>query len=64
MNMEERCHVLQKSASLQALFKDICHPNVGVTLQTHRYHLRNYPNCFIGSELVDWLLKQSHAATR
>ncbi|KDR20319.1 1-phosphatidylinositol 3-phosphate 5-kinase isoform X2 [Zootermopsis nevadensis] len=64
MSMEERCRVLQKSSSLRALFEDICHPNMGMTLQTHRYHLRNYHNCFLGSELVDWLLTQSHAATR
>jgi 1-phosphatidylinositol-3-phosphate 5-kinase len=64
MNMEERCRVLQKSASLRALFEDMCHPNVGLALQTHRYRLRSYHRCFLGSELVDWLLTQGHAATR
>lgn len=64
MSMEERCRMLQKSASLRALFEDMCHPNVGLTLQTHRYRLRNYHSCFLGSELVDWLLTQGHAATR
>ncbi|XP_069701423.1 1-phosphatidylinositol 3-phosphate 5-kinase isoform X2 [Periplaneta americana] len=64
MSMEERCRVLQKSASLRALFEDLCRPNTGLTLQTHRYRLRNYHSCFLGSELVDWLLTQSHAATR
>ncbi|XP_023718004.1 1-phosphatidylinositol 3-phosphate 5-kinase isoform X3 [Cryptotermes secundus] len=64
MSMEERCQILQKSASLRALFEDICHPNMGLTLQTHRHRLRNYHNCFLGSELVDWLLAQNHAATR
>jgi hypothetical protein len=64
MSMEERCQILQKSASLRALFEDICYPNMGLPLQTHRYHLRSYHNCFLGSELVDWLLAQNHAATR
>ena len=64
MSMEERCRLLQKSASLRALFEDMCRPNVGLTLQTHRHRLRNYHSCFLGSELVDWLLTQGHAATR
>jgi 1-phosphatidylinositol-3-phosphate 5-kinase len=64
MSMEDRCRVLQKSSSLRALFEDICRPIVGLTLQTHRHHLRNYHNCFLGSELVDWLLTHSHTATR
>ncbi|XP_067015555.2 1-phosphatidylinositol 3-phosphate 5-kinase [Anabrus simplex] len=64
LSVEERCQALQKSASLRALFEDLCRPNSGINLQTHRYRLRNYQGCFLGSELVDWLLSQSRAATR
>nr|CAD7398245.1 unnamed protein product [Timema poppensis] len=64
LSMEERCRVLQMSASLRALFDDLCRPNLGLILQTHRYRLRNYHNCFLGTELVDWLIAQYHASTR
>ncbi|MDJ0844927.1 DEP domain-containing protein [Crocosphaera sp.] len=29
----------------------------GVTIKNRRYRLKLYPQCFIGSELVDWLTK-------
>ncbi|KAJ9599194.1 hypothetical protein L9F63_010325, partial [Diploptera punctata] len=63
MSMEEKCRVLQKSASLRAVYDDLCRPNVGPPLQTHRHRLRNYHNCFLGSELVDWLLLHNQAVT-
>ncbi|XP_063222322.1 1-phosphatidylinositol 3-phosphate 5-kinase isoform X2 [Bacillus rossius redtenbacheri] len=64
LSMEEACRALQMSASLRALFDDMCHPSSGIPLQTHRFRLRNHHNCFLGSELVQWLIAQSHASTR
>lgn len=31
---------------------------------THRYRLRTYTDCFLGSELVDWLICQQKANSR
>ncbi|CAH0546520.1 unnamed protein product [Brassicogethes aeneus] len=61
---EEKIRALQNSTSLRNLYEDICKSNTGVPLKTHRYRLRNYYNCFLGSELVDWLIFQQKAKTR
>ena len=37
------------------------HPQSGIVLQSHRYKLRSYPNCYVGSEIVDWLLVRDKA---
>lgn len=33
-------------------------------IKDRRYHLRLYPKCFKGSELIDWMLSQRHVSTR
>ena len=33
-------------------------------IKDRRYHLRNYPRCFVGREVVDWLLAKGEADTR
>ena len=35
----------------------------GVEIKNRWYNLRFYPNCFIGSELVDWLVKTKGIVT-
>ena len=32
--------------------------------QDHRYWLRTYPNCIVGKELVNWLLRNGTISTR
>ena len=39
-------------------------PRSGLDLQSHRFRLRTYQNCFVGSELVDWFLMHEKASTR
>ncbi|KAJ8019885.1 1-phosphatidylinositol 3-phosphate 5-kinase [Holothuria leucospilota] len=56
--------LLKDSAQLRDLWLLIQHPSNGITLQTHRYRLRTYPNCVVGSELVDWLINKDKATTR
>ena len=64
LSEEERCRALQNSSSLRSLYEEVIRQPNGITLQSHRYRLRVYPNCFIGSELVDWLISQNKAGTR
>ena len=33
-------------------------------IRDRRYHLRMYPCCFIGRDVVDWLMKNSDANSR
>lgn len=35
-----------------------------ISLQTHRIRLKSYHNCFLASELVNWMIIQNKAATR
>ena len=39
-------------------------PRSGLELQSHRFRLRTYLNCLVGSELVDWLLIYEKTSTR
>uniref|UniRef100_A0A8B9JA82 1-phosphatidylinositol 3-phosphate 5-kinase n=1 Tax=Astyanax mexicanus TaxID=7994 RepID=A0A8B9JA82_ASTMX len=38
--------------------------NTGMEFQDHRYWLRTYPNCIVGKELVNWLLRNGTISTR
>lgn len=64
LTAEEKCRALQNSTSLRNLFEEMFKVNVGLPLQTHRYRLRTYTNCLLGTELVDWLICQQKANTR
>ncbi|RZB49897.1 1-phosphatidylinositol 3-phosphate 5-kinase [Asbolus verrucosus] len=64
LTTEEKCKALQNSVSLRALFEEISRSTTGIPLGTHRYRLRTYTDCFLGSELVDWLIYQQKANTR
>lgn len=64
LTTEEKCRALQNSMSLRNLFEEICKPTTGISFETHRYRLRAYSECFLGSELVDWLIFQQKAKTR
>lgn len=56
--------VLQDSSQLKDLWKKICHNSTGMEFQDHRYWLRTYPNCIVGKELVNWLLRNGTISTR
>ena len=40
------------------------HPVDGIEMQTHRYRLRTYTNCYVGSVIVDWFINRDKAASR
>lgn len=50
--------------SFRELWNQIMSPRSGLELQSHRFRLRTYQNCFVGSELVDWLLTYEKTSTR
>ncbi|KAM8858019.1 1-phosphatidylinositol 3-phosphate 5-kinase isoform 1-T1 [Synchiropus picturatus] len=60
---EERKSILD-SSQLKDLWKKICHNSTGMEFQDHRYWLRTYPNCIVGKELVNWLLRNGTMSTR
>lgn len=63
ISTEERIRILRSSVSLRNLYDELC-GNSGLPLQTHRYRLRSFSDCFLGSEIVDWLILQCKASTR
>uniref|UniRef100_A0A3Q2XX05 DEP domain containing MTOR-interacting protein n=1 Tax=Hippocampus comes TaxID=109280 RepID=A0A3Q2XX05_HIPCM len=36
----------------------------GKVIKDRRHHLRTYPNCFVGKELIDWLIEHKEASER
>nr|CFW94242.1 Eka-PIP kinase protein [Euperipatoides kanangrensis] len=62
--LHERKILIQDSTQLKSLWLQIQHPVNGVEMQNHRLRLRTYPNCLVGSELVDWLISQNKASSR
>jgi FYVE/RhoGEF/PH domain-containing protein 5/6 len=50
--------------ALDDLLKRIQHPKNGVSIEDRKYHLRIYPQTFIGRELVDWFLSNKIFVTR
>jgi potassium efflux system protein len=39
-------------------------PKTGVTIKDRRYHFRVYHSCFVGSEAVDWMVKEFNLKNR
>ncbi|KAH0621683.1 hypothetical protein JD844_023255 [Phrynosoma platyrhinos] len=62
-NEDER-KILLDSVQLKDLWKKICHHNSGMEFQDHRYWLRTHPNCIVGKDLVNWLMRNGHITTR
>ncbi|XP_005874265.1 PREDICTED: 1-phosphatidylinositol 3-phosphate 5-kinase isoform X4 [Myotis brandtii] len=62
-NEDER-KILLDSVQLKDLWKKICHHSSGMEFQDHRYWLRTHPNCIVGKELVNWLIRNGHITTR
>ncbi|XP_068602699.1 LOW QUALITY PROTEIN: 1-phosphatidylinositol 3-phosphate 5-kinase-like [Brachionichthys hirsutus] len=61
---EEERKILLDSAQLKDLWKKICHSSTGMEFQDHRYWLRTYPNCIVGKEFVNWLLRNGTVSSR
>uniref|UniRef100_A0A2K5QQC2 Phosphoinositide kinase, FYVE-type zinc finger containing n=2 Tax=Cebus imitator TaxID=2715852 RepID=A0A2K5QQC2_CEBIM len=61
---EDERKILLDSVQLKELWKKICHHSSGMEFQDHRYWLRTHPNCIVGKELVNWLIRNGHIATR
>eukprot|EP00794_Sanderia_malayensis_P017724 gene17724-19496_t len=53
-----------KQDFLRELWRQITDAKSKLELQSHRFRLKTYTNCFIGHELVDWLLTYGKAANR
>ncbi|RZC37228.1 DEP and/or FYVE domain containing protein, partial [Asbolus verrucosus] len=64
LTTKEKCKALQNSVSVRVLFEEISRSTTGIPLGTQRYRLRTYTDCFLGSELVDWLIYQQKTNTR
>ncbi|XP_062390318.1 1-phosphatidylinositol 3-phosphate 5-kinase isoform X4 [Sardina pilchardus] len=62
--LEWKKRKLRDSSQLKDLWKKICHNSTGMEFQDHRYWLRTYPNCIVGKELVNWLLRNGTISTR
>ncbi|XP_029688466.1 1-phosphatidylinositol 3-phosphate 5-kinase isoform X7 [Takifugu rubripes] len=61
---EEERKILLDSSQLKDLWRKICHNGTGMEFQDHRYWLRTYPNCIVGKELVNWLLRNGTISNR
>lgn len=64
LTSHERSLVLQNSASLRMVWEELFRSSQAIQLQTHRIRLKSYYNCFLASELVNWMIAQNKAATR
>ncbi|XP_047360824.1 1-phosphatidylinositol 3-phosphate 5-kinase isoform X1 [Vespa velutina] len=64
LTSQECSLVLQNSASLRMIYEELFRSSQAILLQTHRIRLKSYHNCFIASELVNWMIAQNKAATR
>ena len=50
--------------SLGEELRNILHNEENSLIKDRKYHLRNYKCCFVGSELVDWLLEKGEVEKR
>lgn len=64
LSSEEKYRALQNSVSLRNLYEEICRPTTGVSVRSQRFKMKTYTDCFLGSDLVDWLIYQQRANTR
>ncbi|XP_066582542.1 1-phosphatidylinositol 3-phosphate 5-kinase isoform X2 [Prorops nasuta] len=64
LTSQERSIVLQNSASLRMIYEELFKSSQAIQLQTHRIRLKSYYNCFLASELVNWMITQNKAATK
>ncbi|KAJ8686685.1 hypothetical protein QAD02_022479 [Eretmocerus hayati] len=64
LTSQERTFALQNSSSLRMIYEELFRSNQAIVLQTHRIRLNRYYNCFLGNELVNWMINQNKAATR
>lgn len=64
LTSKERCLALQNSASLRMIYEELFRSSQAILIQTHRVRLKSYYDCFLASELVDWMIAQNKAATR
>ncbi|XP_023248602.1 1-phosphatidylinositol 3-phosphate 5-kinase [Copidosoma floridanum] len=64
LTAQERTLALQNSASLRMIYEELFRSNQAIILQTHRIRLNRYYNCFLGNELVNWMITHNKAATR
>jgi hypothetical protein len=47
-----------ETVTIQDVVKMLRHPKLGIEVRDRSYRLTTYPDCFIGKELVDWLMAQ------
>jgi hypothetical protein len=52
-----------QGGSLSTLLEEMKNPENGLPIQMHRLKLKSHPNCFLGTQFVDWLLSQNKSTT-
>jgi len=52
-----------QGGSLNNLLEEMRSVENGLPIQTHRLRLRNHVNCFLGTQLVDWLLSHNRSSS-
>ena len=50
--------------SFKNLWQQITTPRTGLEFITHRIRLRTYSTCFVGRDLIDWLMVNRKAPNR
>eukprot|EP01104_Vermistella_antarctica_P017024 TRINITY_DN5953_c0_g2_i1.p1 TRINITY_DN5953_c0_g2~~TRINITY_DN5953_c0_g2_i1.p1 ORF type:complete len:813 (+),score=241.72 TRINITY_DN5953_c0_g2_i1:58-2439(+) len=53
-----------KEVDFDVILQDAQHDETGVETKVRTYHLRSYPDTFVGRDLVTWLVGQKYAKTR
>ncbi|XP_043287999.1 1-phosphatidylinositol 3-phosphate 5-kinase [Venturia canescens] len=64
LGTQGRSLILKNSAPLRMIYEELFRSSRAIQLQTHRVRLKSYYNCFIGNELVNWLVAHNKTATR
>ncbi|XP_065843297.1 DEP domain-containing mTOR-interacting protein-like [Oscarella lobularis] len=60
-------HSSQRRMDIMAIGEELrerLHASDDSLIKDRRYHLKLYPSCFVGQEVVDWLLKNREAESR
>ncbi|KAG0730325.1 1-phosphatidylinositol 3-phosphate 5-kinase [Chionoecetes opilio] len=60
----ERQLLLQDSHQLHSLWSQMTAATAGLTLGSHRHRLKSFNNCFVGRDLVRWLLINDKASSQ
>lgn len=60
----ERQLLLRDSQQLHSLWSQMAGGVGGLPLASHRHRLKSFHNCFVGRDLIEWLLANDKASSR